>query len=1057
MTRRILVLVFLGVVCAAAVGWSLRDAAGATLLDELARARPARTFAPRLSIETEYRPCVPLPPEEDETVPRMACGTNEDARVDLDELAAAGKSSDPNSLRASALGMILWPDKDAMESSLNAAIERLDIALLLTSARTPLLVDLSAAYLARAEHTQNPRDLAEALEHAREALEREPGNAAALFNAALAQELQAIDEEAVKAWKRYLAVDSTSAWATEAKERMRAVLESPPPLEKPDPGASQAEVDTFARLHPQEARLLGWDSVLGEWGRAWIEDEKVRADSLLHLAAMLGSALERDSGDASLADAVRAIRENASDTNETRKLARAHRAYAAGQRSYWTHDHPVALDSFTQAMKAQPLSLPLSQWAKAFQGGTQVYESHNEAAESAFRALLSEIDSIRHPALVARTRWMWGTHLLRTDHYAEARVEFKAAARIFERLGETEYLGAMQALDGEAAFEESDTLAAYASLHEALLNLRPYRRSVWLHNALQTLAHFSTTDGMHRAAAPIQDEGVAVAMRVDLPHTAPEALLGRARAMAIGRHTDRALRDLDSAAVRVERIEVPRMRDDFEKLLRYSRAIVESQIDPARASMALDSAVSHFADDVLWLLPALIQRIDTRLALADTAGAIADLDTVTTRVRGLSNESEDASLRAAMIEAARSRFDQLVMLHANAGREKEALLALERSRVSFASTQDASSRATPVRLEVPRRKTVIEYALIDGALLTWTVRDTVVRMTRQTLDGEKFARIVEWVGASLEAPERADAAMPHLRLLYDVLIRPIKDQVDASETLVFVADGEVAAVPFSALLDRESGRYLIETHTPSVAVSLAAAARAPSSNRMDGAPPALLVANPAFDERHHTFLRPLRWAHGEVAPLLDIYPNAVFLADSGATVASLVEKAPRAGLIHYAGHAVFDDARPERSYLLLAGRGESGRLTAEAIRDLELEGVRLVVLSACRTVRARGGRSGGFTGLSRAFFEAGVGGVVGSLWNASDTLTPRLMQEFHRAYRPSRDPAEALREAQLTLLRSTDPADAALRSPAAWAGFRYVGSGRGEAREGTPSGTDTDD
>ena len=60
-------------------------------------------------------------------------------------------------------------------------------------------------------------------------------------------------------------------------------------------------------------------------------------------------------------------------------------------------------------------------------------------------------------------------------------------------------------------------------------------------------------------------------------------------------------------------------------------------------------------------------------------------------------------------------------------------------------------------------------------------------------------------------------------------------------------------------------------------------------------------------------------------------------------------------MAHYAGHAVFDDERPELSYLLLApSQGGDGRLTAAQIDTLELGQVRLVVLSSCRTA----GRTG---------------------------------------------------------------------------------------------------
>jgi CHAT domain-containing protein len=143
-------------------------------------------------------------------------------------------------------------------------------------------------------------------------------------------------------------------------------------------------------------------------------------------------------------------------------------------------------------------------------------------------------------------------------------------------------------------------------------------------------------------------------------------------------------------------------------------------------------------------------------------------------------------------------------------------------------------------------------------------------------------------------------------------------------------------------------------------------------------------------------------------------------------------------VVHYAGHALFDDARPAASALVLApSPGAPGRLTAGELARLRWGGVRLVVLSACHTLRAGGGRSDGFAGLSGALLAAGAGGVAGSTGQVDDATTRVLMTAFHRAWRRSGDGAGALRQAQLQLLRSADPA---LRSPAAWGTFRYAGS-----------------
>jgi len=166
----------------------------------------------------------------------------------------------------------------------------------------------------------------------------------------------------------------------------------------------------------------------------------------------------------------------------------------------------------------------------------------------------------------------------------------------------------------------------------------------------------------------------------------------------------------------------------------------------------------------------------------------------------------------------------------------------------------------------------------------------------------------------------------------------------------------------------------------------------------------------------------------------------VLLAVAPARIARLAADGPlpRAQVVHYAGHARFDDDRPAASALVLAPPpGGDGRLDAARIARMDLRGVRLVVLSACSTLRSSSGRSGGFAGLSGALLSAGAGGVVGGTGEVDDATTGVLVTAFHRAWLRGGDGPAALRAAQLRLLRSSDPA---LRSPAAWGTFRYAGS-----------------
>jgi CHAT domain-containing protein len=201
----------------------------------------------------------------------------------------------------------------------------------------------------------------------------------------------------------------------------------------------------------------------------------------------------------------------------------------------------------------------------------------------------------------------------------------------------------------------------------------------------------------------------------------------------------------------------------------------------------------------------------------------------------------------------------------------------------------------------------------------------------------------------------------------------------------------------------------------------------------------LLVADPAFSGRDHPLLNRLPNALEEAQIIARSYAESEILERESATRASVEAALARAEVVHFSGHAVFEDQRPERSYLVLARDpmgSEAGTITAAELSRLDLTHVRLVVLSACQTVRSSRNRAGGFTGLAGSLLAAGVMGTIGSLWNVDDRATSMLMAEFHRAYTGGLSAPAALRHAQLAALRSGEPT---LRTPASWAAFRYAG------------------
>jgi len=101
---------------------------------------------------------------------------------------------------------------------------------------------------------------------------------------------------------------------------------------------------------------------------------------------------------------------------------------------------------------------------------------------------------------------------------------------------------------------------------------------------------------------------------------------------------------------------------------------------------------------------------------------------------------------------------------------------------------------------------------------------------------------------------------------------------------------------------------------------------------------------------------------------------------------------------------------------------DDGILTALEVTGLDLSHVDGAVLSACETGLGTVAGGEGLLGLQRSFQMAGAKTVVASLWQVSDHGTQTLMTEYYtNLWEKKLSKLEALRQAQLTMLRGYDP------------------------------------
>ena len=247
---------------------------------------------------------------------------------------------------------------------------------------------------------------------------------------------------------------------------------------------------------------------------------------------------------------------------------------------------------------------------------------------------------------------------------------------------------------------------------------------------------------------------------------------------------------------------------------------------------------------------------------------------------------------------------------------------------------------------------------------------------------------------------------PAAKQLYQWLIAPLEEDLAALEidNLVFVMDAGLRAIPLAALHDGDS--FIIEKYSVGLmpSISLTDTSYRPLKDMS-----VLAMGATTFTDQKSLPAVPLEL---EVITK-QLWSGQSFL-DATFTVENLKEARSRQpyGIVHLATHAEFTKGNPSNSYIQFG----SEKVGLNQLRTLGLHDptVELMVLSACRTALGDLEAELGFAGLAH---QAGVKTILGSLWYVSDAGTLGLMTQFYEELKAAPIKAEALRQAQLAMLK----------------------------------------
>ncbi len=261
------------------------------------------------------------------------------------------------------------------------------------------------------------------------------------------------------------------------------------------------------------------------------------------------------------------------------------------------------------------------------------------------------------------------------------------------------------------------------------------------------------------------------------------------------------------------------------------------------------------------------------------------------------------------------------------------------------------------------------------------------------------------------------ATKDYLRSLHRILIEPIANLREYPR-LIIIPHSLLHLLPFGALHDGEE--FLIEKHRicyyPSSHIFKLCSQR---ESRKGG--PLLAIGVP--DERIPAVTE-------EIETLKALFPEALTFTGRLATRKVLERYAEECNILHIASHGVFREDSPLFSRLKLA----DGWLTVGEVYDLKLN-ASLVTLSGCDTGLNTLALGDEVLGMSRGFLYAGASSLLVSLWAVNDKSTKALMETFYRGLRQGKSKSQALRDAQVGMLKGSEK----WSHPYYWAPFILIG------------------
>jgi CHAT domain-containing protein len=896
---------------------------------------------------------------------------------------------------------------DLYRGDAEAAVETLEGALRLRSSDPYLLNDLAAAHLAAAAKTPDAaaQHLARAIERAIAAADLKPDWPEPGHN-----RKAAFDALGIGDW-------SAESWAAPAKPTVEGVL-----------GLDGAAYHGLVVTESQGIRELMERELPARWAEAHLAGHPI-ADRYLSAFGQLARARAAVHRDPLLAESAGAL-ERA--TGETRRiLARAHLTYSRGRSLYDAGQREAALDELSRARADFATAGSSFQHEARLQMAVATYQLRRVDTVLSETEKLQVLASTRgYRALSARAAWLTALALMQKGAIEDAVDAHERARMLYEELRELANATSVTNSEADTLRISGDTARGWQVLTRAARGFSsldtPQRQYLLLFN----LSLYAQEEGLWRAAEIFQTSAMHAADRRGQALTMIESRLRRAELLLRRSSHSAARRDLDAAATLLDRVQSSTSQAYLTAWLDRIGARVLLRQDPEQASTALEVLVRRFQT----IEPAEIPRL-----YLEASGAA--------RLSG--DPSRAASLLRLGIAFTRTRrallnAPEYRLMHASAVWDlHHELIALELSDAPLAALETADEGRsaleafgaaaafprfdlTSLRRSLPDDTAILYYAVLHNSVGLWVITSNEVSVVRIPYAPGTLAADVQAYLRALHADGRDASSLA--KSLFARLLTPARGFTQAARRLLIAPDGPLADIPYAALVDPSSGRFLVQDFEIAYVSSLAALTR--ESPRQAVRLLAIGHNGQPGDGRPL-----LQNAEREARMVAALYPKGIVLTGANAVSGDVAHSFAGHDVVHIAAHAEANRLAPWNSQLWLAppkGGSASGAVRPETVVTWNLRRCQVVVLSACETATGSRLRGLGIVSLTGPFLSAGASAVVGTLWRVDDRATVSLMRVFHQQIIEGRRSSEALRAAQLNALGSNEPG---LRATSHWSAW----------------------